>query len=198
MKFLVIGNMNAITYKEIWPLIQADRMWVGTTGLNRDMVFAVPAGKVVADSDRAKAERLGYVGDFTCLRNTCWFTNLDHYRRHEPLSLLSTEHNLRFTKVMAGKSGYDRYDNYDAIEVPQTKAIPSDHPGVMGVPISFLDKYCPEQFEIVGALSAGALGEQAGATYTEIETQGKTIMWNGAVVNRKGLYKRILIRHRSI
>ena len=81
-----------------------------------------------------------------------WLTNIDHGRRHEPLSLMTMADNLRFSKhkELRGKEAYDRYDNYDAIEVPFTDAIPSDYEGVMGVPISFLDKYCPEQFEILG------------------------------------------------
>ena len=85
-------------------------------------------------------------------RNVCWFTNLDHGRRHQPLPLMTMADNLKYSKhkEIKGKKSYDRYDNYDAIEVPFTDAIPSDYDGVMGVPISFLDKYSPEQFEIVG------------------------------------------------
>ena len=85
-------------------------------------------------------------------RNVCWFTNLDHGRRHQPLPLMTMADNLKYSKhkEIKGKKSYDRYDNYDAIEVPFTDSIPSDYDGVMGVPISFLDKYSPEQFEIVG------------------------------------------------
>ncbi len=85
-------------------------------------------------------------------RNCIWLTNIDHGRRHQPLSLMTMADNLRYSrhKELRGKTAYDHYDNYDAIEVPFTDAIPSDYDGVMGVPISFLDKYCPEQFEILG------------------------------------------------
>ena len=85
-------------------------------------------------------------------RNCIWLTNVDHGRRHQPLSLMTMADNLRYSrhKEIRGKAAYDHYDNYDAIEVPFTDAIPSDYDGVMGVPISFLDKYCPEQFEILG------------------------------------------------
>jgi hypothetical protein len=149
-QFLIIGNMYAITYKEVFPLIKENKMWLGATGNGNDMVFAVPKGTEVAEKDREKAARLGYVGDYTRLGNSCWFTNLDHGRRHEPLILMSMKDNLRYNNKVKGKESYDRYDNYDAIEVPATDAIPNDYDGVMGVPISFLNKYSPEQFEILG------------------------------------------------
>lgn len=151
--FLVIGNMNAITYKEVFPLIKDNRIWLGATGFVTDMVFGVPKGTVVRASDKAKAERLGYLGDYTRLGNSCWFTNIEHGRRHQPLPLMTMADNLKFSKhkEIRGKEVYDKYDNYDAIEVPYTDAIPNDYDGVMGVPISFLDKYCPEQFEILDA-----------------------------------------------
>lgn len=151
-QFVIIGNMNAITYKEVFPLIKENKAWLGATGNGNDMVFAVPAGTEVAESDRQKAARLGYVGDYTRLGNSCWFTNVDHGRRHKPLRIMTMSDNLKYSrhKEIKGKESYDQYDNYDAIEVPFTDAIPSDYDGVMGVPISFLDKYSPEQFVIVG------------------------------------------------
>ena len=162
-KFAVIGNMNAITYKEVFPLIKDNKVWLGATGNGNDMVFGVPEGAKVDEKDRAKAARLGYVGNYTRLGNSCWFTSIEHGRRHEPLSLMSMADNLRFSKhkELRGKAAYDRYDNYDAIEVPFTDAIPSDYDGVMGVPISFLIKYCPEQFEILGQ-TQGDSGKELG------------------------------------
>lgn len=154
-KFAIIGNMNAITYKEVFPLIGNNKIWLGATGNGNDMVFAVPKGVEVKEEDRKKAERLGYIGDYTRLGNSCWFTNLEHGRRHQPLQLMTMDDNLKFNKKLEGKNAYQQYDNYDAIEVPFTNAIPSDFDGVMGVPISFLDKYCPEQFEILGATQRG-------------------------------------------
>ena len=148
--FSIIGNVNAITYKEVFPLIKENEMWLGATGNGTDMVFRVPKGYEVRESDRDKAARLGYVGEYTRLGNSCWFSNIDHGRRHRPLSLMTQEENLKFNKAVK-EVGYQNYDNYDAIEVPRTDAIPSDYDGVMGVPISFLDKYNPDQFEIVGA-----------------------------------------------
>ncbi len=162
-KFLIIGNMNAISYKEVFPMIRDNKMWVGATGFVSDMVFGVPKGTIVKDSDKAKAARLGYVGDYTRLGNSCWFTNIDHGRRHQPLSLMTVAENLRFSrhKEIRGKNDYIRYENYDAIEIPYADAIPSDYEGVMGVPLSFLDKYCPEQFEIIGQ-TQGDSGKELG------------------------------------
>lgn len=146
----VIGNMNAITYKEIFPLIKDNRLWLGATGNGSDMVFGVPEGTVVKEGDRQKAERLGYKGNYTRLGNSCWFTNIEHGRRHEPLVLISEKDNIKHSRHKEIKHiGYKKYDNYDAIEVPFYDAIPNDYAGIMGVPISFLDKYCPEQFEII-------------------------------------------------
>ena len=155
--------MNAITYKEVFPLIKNNKAWIGATGFVSDMVFGVPKGTIVKESDKAKAERLGYVGDYTRLGNSCWFTNIDHGRRHQPLSLMTLEENLRFSrhKEIKGRKDYIHYENYDAIEVPYTDAIPSNYEGVMGVPKSFMDKYCPEQFEIVGC-AEGESGRELG------------------------------------
>lgn len=150
-KCLMIGNTNAITYKEVFPLIKENKLWLGATGFATDMVFGVPEGTVVSEAYKKKAERMGYVGNYTRLGNSCWFTNLDHGRRHQPLILMTEADNVRYSrhKEIRG-AGYAHYDNYDAIEVPYVDAIPSDYDGAMGVPITFLDKYCPEQFEILG------------------------------------------------
>jgi hypothetical protein len=149
-QFAIIGNMNAITYKEVFPLIMDNVTWLGASANGSDMVFRVPEGFEVKAADKEKAERLGYVGDYTRLGNSCWFTNIDHGRRHQPLALMTEADNTKFSKHAAVKAiGYAKYDNYDAIEVPAVDAIPSDFPGVMGVPITFLGKYNPDQFEIV-------------------------------------------------
>jgi hypothetical protein len=191
-KFVIIGNMNAITYKEVFPLIKENKLWLGATGNGTDMVFAVPAGAEVAESDKKKAARLGYIGDYTRLGNSCWFTNLDHGRRHQPLPLMTMEDNLKYSKhkEIKGKKSYDRYDNYDAIEVPFTDAIPSDYDGVMGVPISFLDKYSPDQFKIVGATESEGKGFSEGLW-------DKTRKISQPVVSNERLYKRVFIKHRN-
>lgn len=155
-KFAVIGSNNAITYNEVFPHIMANEVWKGATGNSTDMVFGVPKGAKVAESDKLKAAKLGYPPDdeydYTRLGNACWFTNIDHGRRHEPLQLMTTADNIKYSKHKEVRgAGYPTYDNFDAIEVPFVDAIPSDHDGMIGVPITFLDKYNPDQFEIVGS-----------------------------------------------
>lgn len=147
-KFIIIGSLNAITYKEIFPLIKDNKLWLGNGFHAGNAYFATPNAR----SDFASGvydEKTGLVK----FRNVHWFTNMDHGRRHQPLSLMTLKDNLKFNRNMEGKTAYDHYDNYDAIEVPFTNAIPSDYDSVMGVPISFLDKYSPDQFEIVGLTS---------------------------------------------
>ena len=150
-QMLMIGNINAITYKEVFPKIQSNSLWLGATGFMTDMVFGVPQGAEVDPKDRAKAAKLGYVGDYTRLGNSCWFTNLDHGRRHEPMQLMTMRENLRFGKHKdLREKGYFSYENYSGIDIPYVDAIPSDYDGAMGVPITFFDKYNPDQFEIIG------------------------------------------------
>ena len=191
-RFAVIGSINAITYREAFPLIRANRMWLGARGAGRDMVFGVPEGAEVGARDRAKAARLGYAGNYTRLGNACWFTNLEHGRRHEPLGLMTTADNLRFSRhrEIRGRAAYPRYDNYGAIEVPYVDAIPSDYDGVMGVPITFPDRYCPEQFEILGASESEGSGFSNGLWRAESGVAQP-------MVDARRVYKRIFIRRRS-
>lgn len=190
-EFLIIGNMNAITYKEVFPSIKSNEMWLGATGFINDMVFAVPKGTPIKDTDRLKAKKLGYDGDYTRLGNSCWFTNIDHGRRHRPERLMTMAENIKFSKHkdIKGKE-YQRYDNYDAIEVPYSDAIPSDYEGVMGVPISFLGKHCTEQFEIIGATESEGKGFSNG-------------LWDASsgvsqpLIQGERVYKRLLIRKRQ-
>lgn len=198
-QFLIIGNQNAIGYKELFHLIKDNRLWLGATGFMSDMVFGVPKGAVVDPKDKAKAARLGYVGDYTRLGNSCWFTNLDHGRRHEPIRLMSMQDNIRFSKHKDIREyGYLKMDNYDAIEVKYPDAIPNDFEGVMGVSITYLDKYCPEQFEIVGIADRGNEWGIKTKEYTLADAPNPGDLNRGAVVIRNGnyemLYKRILIR----
>lgn len=134
-KFLIIGNQNAITYKEIFPLIKANKMWLGYSIHSGDRAFFVP------DDYELKAAGCGVENGrkYIRVKGVRWFTNLDHSKRHEKLFLYKT-----YTP-----EAYPHYDNYDAIEVGKTAEIPHDYDGVMGVPITFLDKYNPEQFEII-------------------------------------------------
>lgn len=145
-QFVIIGNMNAVTYKEVFPLIKENMIWLGNGFQGGNAYF-----KTVVTREFANGVYDTETG-LVKFRNCCWFTNIDHGRRHQPLSLMTMADNLKFSrhKEIKGKSAYEHYDNYDAIEVPFTDAIPSDYDGAMGVPISFLDRYCPEQFEILG------------------------------------------------
>ena len=147
--FVIIGSKNAITLKEVFPLIRENKMWVGTTSFSKDMLFISPEE---IDPTQKPSSATRTVDGIVYLRSpSVWYTNLEHGRRHKPLPLMSMEDNLKFSKhkEIKGKTSYDKYDNYDAIEVPFTDAIPNDYDGAMGVPISFLDKYSPEQFEII-------------------------------------------------
>ena len=184
-KFVIIGPKSAITYKEIFPLIKESKLWLGSGFANGNAYFSIPTHSCREFADGVYDETTGLVK----FRNVGWFTNLDHGRRHEKLPLMTMADNLKFSKhkEIKGKAAYARYDNYDAIEVPFTDAIPNDYEGIMGVPITFLDKYNPEQFEIIG-LAAGNIRGLAGIP----SATGK----DGPYMDGKLKYGRILIRHR--
>ena len=137
-KFIIIGNQNAITYKEIFPLIKENKMWFGASIHSGDREFRVP--------DDYPLQSAGYRVDengikYIRVKGVRWFTNLDYPTRHEDLDL--------YKKYYGHEEDFPIYDNYDAINVDVTSEIPEDYAGIMGVPITFLDKYNPEQFEIV-------------------------------------------------
>ena len=182
-QFLIIGNMNAITYKEVFPLIKENKIWLGT-GMGRWI-----SGFIVPDSyDLYGTEaRVVHGARIVSTNNALWMTNIDHGKRHQPLSLMTMEDNIKFSKHenVKGKE-YAHYDNYDAIEVPFTDAIPRNYQGVMGVPISFLDKYNPEQFEIIGASDNGAVDEKYKLPHFKKH--------NEPYVKEKKVYKRIFIK----
>lgn len=196
-QFVVIGNLNAITYKEVFPLIKNDKMWLGNGFNAGNAYFSTPFAKEYAEGVYNKETGL------VKFRNCCWFTNLDHGRRHQPLPLMSMEDNLKFSKhkELKGKSSYSHYDNYDAIEVPFTDSIPSDYTGIMAVPISFLEKYCFEQFEILGVTQRNddpyktkqySLADYSNAN--DLNARGVIIV-NG---KPKAMYARVLIKMKSI
>lgn len=223
-KFLIIGNMNAITYKEVFPLIKANKMWTGKRFNQRvngkNMTFLVPneyklTGTEVNISDDGRK--------MISVAGTGWYTNLDHGRRHQPLALMTMEDNIKFSKHKEVKGkGYQKYDNYDAIEIPFTDAIPSDYDGIMGVPISFLNKYNPDQFEILGATQRGCHDEVPDTKkyddYWEVRQNGERTGSSGGktnenanlegnngkknyFINKEGhivqsAYQRIFIRHK--
>lgn len=147
-KFLIIGNQNAITYKEIFSLIRDNKLWLGVDNGGTKWFQVKDEYDIKTESRKKIVNGIKYFSMGTIV----WFTNLDHGRRHQNLPLMTMEENLRFSKhkEIKGKREYHRYDNFDAIEVPFYDAIPSDYDGIMGVPITFLDKYNPDQFRIVG------------------------------------------------
>lgn len=206
-KFLIIGNMQAITYKEIFPLIMTNKLWLGVTIHSGDREFRVPEHyPLEASSCRIDEKGVKYIR----VKGVRWYTNLDHGRRHERLALMTMAENLKFSKhrEVKGKAAYDRYENYDAIDVPFTDAIPSDYDGVMGVPITFLDKYSPEQFEIVGTLDNSdpnypyrtrwySAQDQKDAYFRRFGKLGSFPLNMSGVINDAKVYKRILIRNRD-
>jgi hypothetical protein len=148
-KFAIIGNVNAISYKEVFPLIKDNKMWMGVSIHSGDREFGVPDTYPL----EASGWRIDENGNkYIRVKGVRWFTNIDHGRRHEPLQLMTMADNFKHSKHkdIRGRKDYIHYENYDAIEIPYTDAIPSDYEGAMGVPLTFLDKYCPEQFEIIG------------------------------------------------
>lgn len=168
-KFVIIGNMNAITYKEIFPLIKDNKLWYGPSISSGDREFGVPDSyPLQAAGFRVDEKGKKYIR----VKGVRWYTNLDHAKRHEPLTL--------FRRYYDDPSKYPHYDNYDAINVDRTVDIPEDYDGVMGVPISFLDKYCPEQFEILGIANS--------ARWIEYECY--------TLINGRRIYNRILIRRK--
>jgi len=188
-QFAIIGNMNAITYKEVFPLIKDNKLWLGNGFHAGNAYFSTPNVRDFASG--VYDEKTGLVK----FRNVNWFTNIDHGRRHQPLSLMTMADNRKFNKkVIKSDTAYKKYDNYNAIEVPFTDAIPTDYDGVMGVSISFLDKYNPEQFEILGsrrwAKSKELLDVYIGSS-TPPESDKKTL------IAGKETYDRIFIKHRK-
>jgi hypothetical protein len=170
-KFLIIGNVNAITYKEVFPLIKDNKLWLGVSIKSGDRAFNVPEDYPLEAAGCGVDEN---GNKFIRVKGVRWFTNLDNDKRHEKLELYKKYNEIDNPK----------YDNYDAIEVSKTADIPIDYDGVMGVPITFLDKYCPEQFEIIGMMSGVkdpvfANGNDGRAKF---------------YVNDKGVYARILIK----
>ena len=159
-KFVVIGNQNATTYKEIFPLIKENKLWFGPSISSGDREFMVPK-EYPLDAAGVRVDEEG--NHYIRVKGVRWFTNVEHGKRHHPLDLMTMEENIMYSKhkEVKGKEYY-HYDNYDAIEVPFSDAIPIDYEGIMGVPITFLDKYCPEQFEIIGGTGTFELTRELG------------------------------------
>ena len=175
-RFVIVGNQNAITYKEAFPLLRDDRLWLG---YNKVKEFVVPSadhperGNIVTDGKGGLIAKFG---------NICWYTNLDIKKRHEDL--------LLYRRYKEDPSRYPKYDNYDAIEVSKVKDIPEDYWGVMGVPITFMDKYNPEQFEIIGCSESEGRGFSNGLW----DPASKTAQ---PIINGHKVYKRLFVRRHA-
>ena len=214
-QFLIIGNMNAITYKEVFPLIKENIVWLGNNykvnggAMYYEIPEAIANMEQVREVRKKSDETNAYI---TRVQGVRWFTNLNHGRLHEKLKLMNEADNLKYNaKKLPTK--YQEYDNYDAIEVPLVILIPSDYKGVMGVPISFLDKYCPEQFEILGTSDNGIIDDlykkTQGLTQQFVDDYYKAggkgaykegnptagIYKNGAATT---IFKRIFIKHKEV
>jgi len=182
-KFLIIGNMNAITYKEVFPLLKVNKVWLGNNyKVNAGaMFFEIP--EKIANLDQVREIKTNESGKkvyITRVQGIRWFTNLDHGRRHQPLQLMTKAEVIKFTT----KKPFEKYENYDAIEISLVKNIPSDYKGVMGVPVSFLDSYNPDQFEILGSNRG-------------VDQDPNKIYGRGSYMNGKEVYKRLFIRHKK-
>lgn len=184
-KFLILGSVNAITYKEVFPLIKANKLWMGASIHSGDREFRVPDDyPLQAASFRVDEEGNKYIR----VKGVRWWTNLDYPLRHEELDLYK-----KYTP-----EEYPTYDNYDAIEVSKTADIPRDYFGKMGVPITFLDKYSPEQFDIIGysLLDAKPIKDciPAGHTY---QTGGNAFYLPDGETHHKRLYGRVIIKRKD-
>jgi hypothetical protein len=210
-KFLIIGNLNAITYKEVFPLLKENKVWLGNNyKVNAGaMFFEIP--EKIANLEQVREVKTNESGKkvyVTRVQGVRWFTNLDHGRRHESLPLMTEAEVIKFVT----KKSFVKYDNYDAIEVPLVKNIPSDYKGLMGVPISIMDKYNPDQFSILGTNDNGLVDDKfkitpgltkkfvdnyykAGGTGTYKEGNPTAGYYENDIA--KMAYKRIFIKHKK-
>ena len=191
-QLLIIGDQNAVTLKEIFPLIKENRLWLGVDNGGTKW-FQVPDNYDIKTESRKKVEDgIKYFS----MGRILWYTNLDHGRRHQALKLMSMADNLRYNKKLEGKAAYERYANHDAIEVPFSDAIPSDYDGAMGVPITFLDKYNPDQFEILGSSMTLGVPMSRVAKKGSYSPGGPRFYIDNGDGSYRRMYDRIVIRHR--
>ena len=187
-QFVIIGNMNAIKYKDLFPLIQENKIWLGA-GKNdgRNVWYQVPDNY---DSFHKEEDGKKYA----FVAGTIWFTNIDHGRRHQPLPLMKEEDIIKFST----KKPFEKYENYEAIEVPYVKHIPADYRGVMGVPISFLSKYSPDQFEIIWQASGNTKASAPKEVLERLNyVQHPDDRGGCTIVNGRRTYDRIFIKHKT-
>ena len=193
-QFVIIGHQNAVSYKEVFPLIKDNKIWLGI-GFKGGATHFISNYQDIATAGN-------HIEGMIRVSGVVWFTNIDHGRRHEEIPLMTKEDNILYSKhkEIKGK-GYLHYVNYDAIDVPYSDAIPIDYDGIMGVPITFLDKYCPDQFEILGITDRGneygiktkEFTSEDSPIYGDLNRRGAIIV-DGVL---KSTYARILIRKKQ-
>lgn len=197
--FLIIGNINCITYQDVFPRITSNEVWLGN-GMGRWI-----SGFIVPDTYElyGTEAKINEDGQRIVATNNClWLTNLDHGRRHQSMQLMTMADNIKFSKhKQIRENQYPHYDNYEGIDVPFTDAIPSNYDGVMGVPITFLDKYNPEQFEILGITDRQNTSGLRTKKYTVADDKKFNDLNARGVLKTvdgyKAVYARILIRRRK-
>ncbi len=211
-KFIIIGNLNTVANRDIFPLFKQNKMWMGATCFNGGATYFV-GDKELYDPKKMSSEKNAYIKDdklYWRVNGVRWYTNVEHGIRHHAMQLMTEAENLKYNKPLLNKlkksygvDYYPKYCNYDAIEVPFATAIPRDYDGEMGVPVSFVDKYCPEQFEIVG-IGIGELGKQLHITPIPKEIDdslpGHSSVWRLYLMNGDTAvvpYSRIIIKRKG-
>lgn len=212
-KFIIIGNPNTVANKEIFPLIKDNVIWLGATYFNGGAAYFI-APKELYDAQKMSNEKNAYMKDgkfYWRVNGIRWYTNIDHGIRHHPIQLMSEKDNLKYNTTLINNlkkkyevDHYPKYANYDAIDIPMVSAIPNDYKGEMGVPVSFMDKYCPEQFEIIG-IGIGALGKKLGIIPIPKEIDrslpGHSSVWRLYIMAGERAivpFSRIIIKHKKI
>jgi hypothetical protein len=211
-KFVIIGNLNTVANREVFPLVKNNIMWLGATYFNGGAAYFI-APKELYDPQKMSNEKNAYIKDgkfYWRVNGIRWYTNIEHGIRHRAIQLMSEKDNLKFNtsllKKLREKYGidyYPKYTNYNAIDIPIVSAIPNDYKGEMGVPVSFMDKYCPEQFEIIG-IGIGTLGKELGIIpipkNIDESLPGHSSVWRLYIMTKEEAvvpYSRIIIKHRK-
>lgn len=198
-QFLIIGSFNNITYKDVFPLIVENKVWLGCRSLSRDMYFDVPDERkewLVKNKKEGSAYKIVNGVVMGRLASACWYTNLDHKKRHNKIDT-TYEYAKKDTLY---PDLFQKYDNYDAINIDKINEIPMDYMGVMGVPLTFMDKYNPEQFEIIWQASGNTYANAPEEIMTMLKFDPNVKYGGGlgaAVLNGKAKYTRLFIRRKQ-
>lgn len=191
-QFVIVGAMNAIAYPALFKLIKANKLWLGSGFSSSGAYFLIP--EVLKSSGYENTTYNDKTG-LVKFGNCCWFTNIEHGKRHEKLSLVTMSENLAKNPRLKESDAYQYYLNYNAIEVPLVNAIPSDFDGVMGVPISYLYKHNPEQFEIIGVTKSWDNSPEIQKVRTDLKRRHSGLIQSGDGVKEK--FTRILIKRKG-